>query len=298
MRTSPHITNGAPPSETDAGGDPDHVRQGDIIQWESAVSPWRVMAVIVTADCDIVESKHAGTLSYVPVLGLHDYWRLVTLPRMIDNYLAKTFRRGLVERVKSLRRTFRPEFPDDPSEDAIFDILRLEPGDMMKTLGIPESEQEAPLRHVNAYKAALTLTDDMTVDQLATIMAELRVASDPKKPPSAAGVLDDLPESVTKLPGDAFFIGRIAGVAESAFVAYLRLVRELSSAAVAILPRELRRSGVQARRIAHLRSPFVYRLTQQLAQVFSDIGLPRDYETQRKVLAGNVRHGLPSSPPK
>src|SRR5206468_2377213 len=70
--------------ETERADDDRPIRQGDIVQWEQQDSPWKSVAVIVTADCDIAQKKHAGILSYVPIVTLVDYWRLITLPKKID----------------------------------------------------------------------------------------------------------------------------------------------------------------------------------------------------------------------
>ena len=92
-----------------------------------------------------------------------------------------------------------------------------------------------------------------------------------------------LVDSVQRLPSDTFFIGGLSASFCDGYVAYLRLVREISHEDVAIRTPELERAA--ARRISRLQSPFVYRMTQQLAEVFATIGLPQDYEDNRRLIA-------------
>ena len=69
----------------------------------------------------------------------------------------------------------------------------------------------------------------------------------------------------------------------------LRLIRELPASAIAIDPvRERNDREVEAVRISRLGTPFRYRLTQQLAAVFSDIGLPSEFEMSRKDLLSEL----------
>jgi hypothetical protein len=68
------------------------------------------------------------------------------------------------------------------------------------------------------------------------------------------------------------------------WIAYLRLVREIQHDQVAVRQPDLRRKATTAKRVARLRSPYIYRLTQQLIDVFAAIGLPSEYEESRSSL--------------
>ena len=109
--------------------------------------------------------------------------------------------------------------------------------------------------------------------------------------PDAAekGLLSDAENVLSNLPGDAFFIGRIGKGLEIGYVVYLRHLREIRDSDIATSVPDLRRPGIRARRIARLRSPYVYRLTEQLADVFASIGLPEEYERRRSDLARSLR---------
>jgi hypothetical protein len=226
----------------------------------------------------------------VPILPLKTYWRLVILPKKIEQYLAGKLKPALIERIRSLQKNHRPEFPEALSDQAVDDMLALEPQLILDSLAVPEAQRDGPRRQLAAYRAALEVPADASLEVLCNLLAELRAASLVGKPRDVAGVFEELYLNACNLPGDAFFIGSIQGIADEAFVAYLRLVRELPAGSVATTASALKTATV--RRIARLRSPFLYRLTQQLAHVFSDIGLPRDYETKRDTLAKAVRNAL------
>ena len=88
------------------------------------------------------------------------------------------------------------------------------------------------------------------------------------------------------LPGDLFFLNEVGPDRSGGFIVYLRRVAELSPEAIAIRP--LERNARLATRISRLRPPFRYRLTQQLAAMFADIGLPREYEHRTVATVANL----------
>jgi hypothetical protein len=270
------------------------VAQGDILRWEQPLPPWQAFGVIVTGDCDIFLAKHAGLLSYVPILTLHEYWRHFTLPLKLDRYLSSKFLPSLISTMLDLQKRYKPGFPEPLSEPAIHELLSQNEADaVLHTLGVPTHEHPSHTRRIRAYRATRGNREELGLLQLAEQLAELRAASTPAAS-SVEKVLDELSTSVSEMPGDAFFIGRLGAAHVDGYVAYLRLIRELPTLAVATLPKDLVRPGVKARRIGRLSSPFLYRLTQQLGQVFADIGLPRQYEEYRAKIAITARSAAAS----
>ena len=280
--------------ETEAIDDSRPISQGDILRWEVPEHPWRTFGVAVTADCDIAEQKHGGVLSYVPIVQLQDYWQVITLPKQIEDYLSSKFQKMLFERIRGAARAYRPEFSADLSDTALLDMTATSPAAaIVETLRVPERDRPAFVRQLLAFRAARSELGGLELKQLAAVLAELRaaIAGDANAVPNVLSILDDLARGVRNLPGDAFFIGHIVASDARGFVAYLRLVRELRTDALATRPADVQR-GASARRIAKLKSPYLYRLTQQLASVFSDIGLPADYESHRQALANEIRSNV------
>lgn len=285
------------PLETEAVQEDGPVRQGDIIVFHNRDPPWRDIGLIVTADCDIIQEKHGGTLSYVPVIPLREYWRLITLPKRVSRSVAK-LREAVFGRVRSLQKTYRADFRQPLSDSAIDDLLRLGTESILDALGAPEEGRPGMRRQIDAYKSAVCVTTESSIENLAERLRSLRIAANPAASGSIEQILNELPQTVDDLPGDAFFVGRIPMHHEVGFVAYLRLVREINVGSIATTPADLRQSGALAGRTARLLSPFVYRMTQQLAQVFSDIGLPSQYEKRRSRVATLVLERLALSTQK
>jgi hypothetical protein len=294
-----HPANGLqdiPPAwggETEPLDDASPLRQGDVFRWESQQPPWELHGILVTADCDIARRKHGGILSYVPVLALADYWRLFTLPARIETQvLEKTHAllRNVITKLQSVNRSDSEPMSSEALDDLVRDRAITE---ILDTLNVPAAQREYPSRLTIAYRAAIAPRSEIaSLQDLAGVLAELREVAKPKPGRAdSSNVLDELAGAVRQLPGDAFFIGQIVPAAEEAYVAYLRAVRELPVSALALKPIELRR-GAKARRVARLKSPFIYRLTQQLGAVFADVGLPTEYESDRTVRALAARAAL------
>ena len=73
---------------------------------------------------------------------------------------------------------------------------------------------------------------------------------------------------------------QLPGLAPELHVAFLRAMREVRDQDIATKTSEVEPN--RAKRIGRLVPVLRYRLTQMLAQVFSDIGLPDDYEEALK----------------
>ena len=74
-------------------------------------------------------------------------------------------------------------------------------------------------------------------------------------------------------------------------IAYLRLIREIRDHQISRTPvEEMRAKGsLVARRIARLSLIYLHRLTQKTAMVFTDIGLPTEYENNHgRTVADNI----------
>ena len=89
------------------------------------------------------------------------------------------------------------------------------------------------------------------------------------------------------LPGDAIFLTSLSVEHDEGYVVYLRILRELTDGQVG-LKTSSRSFEITHERIARLRPPYLYRLTQQLGAVFSSIGLPGEYEASRDAIAQGI----------
>ncbi|MER5457049.1 hypothetical protein ABT008_19895 [Micromonospora sp. NPDC002389] len=102
-----------------------------------------------------------------------------------------------------------------------------------------------------------------------------------KKRSASEVLLSDVRDRLKNLPGDVFFLSSLDQDHTEGYVAYLRLIREtqLHQLSTSYYDKDAR--GIVANRTSSLRAPYVYRLTQQMADVFASIGLPVEYELAR-----------------
>jgi len=279
------------------------LRQGDVFAWlgPDAAKPWTRLGIVVTADCDIVLDKHEGIISYVPLLALHDYLRLFYLPQQVEK-ANKPATDQLVAAIRDMQRRFQPQFPAPLSPEAALEWTERElPDAVADALGVPHTDQRT--RFVAQLAEHRSIREAMNSDQFADHVGALlalrcRGGSEKEKAVETEKLRADIASKIARLPGDCFFVGRVDADHAGGFVAYLRLVRELKGKNIAIRQKELRNEGVTAKRIAKLASPFVYRLTQQLGDVFASIGLPSEYENCRKATVATLELSAQNGQPK
>lgn len=227
----------------DAVGPDAKLRQGDLIVFEASKNPLRKVGIIVTADCDLEQRKHARLVTLVPVVDartvLEQYLLLEDCERkrdQIESYLFKACSIDLrQERVTKLT------------------ILR-------------EVRASSKLDGKDSRKVAadfvLGASNSIAVESYVELMKN--IGSGPKGK-------NALRDQIRKR-GDLLMLPNIMKLGVAGHIAWLRHIWQVGVDDIA-----LRTSEVAARpgeRRARLDSPFRYRLTQLMAQVFSDIGLP------------------------
>ncbi len=255
--------------------------QGDVIAFLAPRGgPPHGHGVIVTADCDIAQSKHRGTLSYVPVLRLATYLALFVMPRKLAS-ASRPVDDPLSARLRAAQKANRPDFPGELGDPAILAWVRRSPADeILSELRIGDAREAAQIKELCALhvRAATARDSESLGDQAETLVALRGFAG---KASTMETVEQELRGDLRSLPGDAFFLSALTPSEREGYVVYLRFVRELPESAVAIRQPDLTREEVVSKRIARLSSPYVYGLTQRLGSVFSSIGLPVAYEKRR-----------------
>lgn len=281
-----------PFSECDDVTDDSVLVQGDVFEWlERKDDPWQQFGVIVTANCDILHQKHRGILSYVPVLALEDYLRIFFFPsalrkgvKPIAEQLGRTLLAAEVaDAIRAYQAENLPDFPEPVSDSVALQwALTLTPDSLADELRITAS---------GPRKTFLTLVEDFRMVEAAAAgeayaaqwdaLVRLRVRQGATAEKAQERIWSEMRASIKDLPGDGFFLGRLGSVSGHGWIAYLRLVREIQHHRVAVRHSDIRKKDVAAKRVARLRSPYIYKLTQQLIDVFAAIGLPSEYEESR-----------------
>jgi hypothetical protein len=219
------------------------IQQGDIVRFDNSQYALQHVGIIVTADCDIEQKKHARRVTLIPVL---------TAAAILENYL-------LIEDCEKKR----PQIEDFLFRSAVIDKKQ----DRDTKLSLLRSHFNCGFgRHDEMLNAALSFlfneSESISINLYRKLMSE--IGSSPKKQ-------DALCDQIRNR-GDLLVLPDTARLGVSGNIAWVRHIWQIPLGDIAIRSSELR--SRQGERIARLDSPYRYRLTQKMGQVFSDIGLP------------------------
>lgn len=254
------------------------IAQGDVLA-SVAEEPgtYERLLIVVTADCDLAHEKHAGHISCVPVLEARTY----AVHHLLDRDVKKledeleTALSGEIRR--SQQRDLDPGAAPIGRERAIRWALEEGADSVQKTLPSFRIDRMQPIIEALATLESAPREFDPLIEAIGRGRAALNNGSPPE---IIARHLGNLRGRLLELPGDAMFLSRIGPDHDRGYVAYLRLLPTVARDHIAVnVPETLQ--GRAYERIARLRSPYIYGLTQRLAAVFSSIGLPSDYEEAR-----------------
>jgi hypothetical protein len=273
------------------------LQQGDIFKWEAPPedSPWKRYGVIVTADCDFAQNKHREIVSYCPILPLKEFLEIFWIPEDLRRASA-SLRKRVAERLTALRQAGRPEFDLPINPELLLGWLeRRGPEGIADDVGIrPGKDRESVVAELSLL--ASIARENPNCDARAGLESLARAKLNIPSPSSAElenrvkRIWKDYQGKFRSLPGDLFFLNELGDECAGGFLVYLRRVAELVPDAIATRPAERRTRP--ATRISRLRPPFRYRLTQQLASMFADIGLPREYEDRSADTIANLALSL------
>lgn len=224
------------------------IRQGDLVIFNGETNPLRKAGIVVTADCDLEKKKHGRLVTLVPI---------VTVDALLENYLLieacerqKDTIGGYVKRVLKIEGK-----TDDPVTLA----------EIRAQISLPETEHEDVL--TMAANFLLHNVEKISIAEYKALMKALKVdiSQNNKKI-----------EDQIKSKGDLIAIPTPAAFGVEGEIVWVRQLWQIPLGKIVDKNSEVA-TGI-GQRIAHLDSPFKYRVTQVMAQVFSDIGLP-DYAT-------------------
>ncbi len=220
----------------------DKLNQGDLIRFGEGNGP-AAWGVVVTADCDLENRKHSRLVTLVPLLSTQ---------QLVCRCLAFDFVEYKIEAMSQKCRTSF-EISVQTNDPAFQSELKA---------GLLEGKVAAEL---DLLLARLVCREDIEVS-----------AATFKEIVEHAGLgwttcLKRFEDQIMSR-GDMLVLEEPPFKNDGEFVAWLRGIwqEQISNIAVAMSQSDGRR-GV---RVAQLKSPYRYRLTQMLGQVFSDIGLP------------------------
>lgn len=235
-----------------------HLQQGDLIAFRSD-DPLRRYGVIVTADCDLEHKKHARLVTMVPVIELCDLVERYFLLEQCDKQSAQLI--SLVQRTFELHQW--PSLPEDFAE------LRAR----------IEEHQNSAAMSAPCLAARLLLHE---IDRLSpTEYTAVMTAASVK-----VGDMRKKVDAQVKSKGDILLLPPLTDLGIKADIAWIRHIWQMPLRNIVFRNSEIRGDDT-GQKVARLASPYRYRLTQLMAQVFSDIGLPdmpRDFSIQLATL--------------
>lgn len=218
-----------------------HLRQGDLVWFRESMDPMRTVGIVVTADCDLKNRKHAQLVTLVPLLSV----RVV-----LERYL---FLEACALQRSQLRKYLYKKYDIDDEEDLLIADVRLRQ--------ILKDTTTEPIDSI-AVKLVLGLQEQITVSYYRDLMKLIGGA------PRGGGAFD----SQLKSRGDLVVLPSAEKLGIKERIAWVRHLWQVPVGDIA-----LRTSGIKhspGEFVARLDSPYRYRLTQVMGHVFSDIGLP------------------------
>lgn len=222
----------------------DCLRQGDLIGFNDDNS-LRKYGLVVTADCDLEKRKHGRLITLVPIISAETvveyYLLLEQLDRQHDNLASYA------------RKQFNVN--GDISDPIVVAELRSK----------IDSAQSDPSMHLPwlAAKSILNDLDKISARDFCNLMAALNLPTS-KMPQKIENQIKD--------KGDLILLPRPSFLDNSVSIAWVRQIWQVPMRNIVLCNSEIKET--LGARIARLDSPYRYRVTQVMSQVFSDIGTP------------------------
>lgn len=236
-----------------------HLKQGDLIKFENEESLLKKAGIVVTADCDLENKKHAKLVTLVPV---------VTIQTLMEHYL-------LPEDCEKKREQI-----ENYAYKAL-DIQTKHDSDVKRSLLSKIIDEPPPTLERTERIAALIATDrleSLTVEEYKLLMHAIQ--NNIKKPSAL--------EQQIISRGDICLLPDPSNLGVTGNIAWVRHIWQVQLTTIAIRTSEVR--SKPGEKIARLDSPYRYRLTQLMAQVFSDIGLPNIKHPIEKIIQDAYNH--------
>lgn len=219
------------------------LKQGDLVRFRNPEDALHRVGIVVTADCDLKNKKHARLVTLAPI---------VTVEVVLEHCL-------LVEdcerKFEAIEAYALKQFGLDQSFDPDVRLASLQD----RVDAADQSNEEIALF---AARFVLGRTQEVRIAQHRELMTALGF--------KAKGA-DSLIDSIRKR-GDLMILPTPKRMGIDGSIAWVRQIWQVPQSNIALRTSEV--AARPAERLARLDSPYRYRLTQLLAQMFSDIGLP------------------------
>lgn len=234
------------------------LRQGDILYFYENQDDEKY-GIVVTGDCDIAQHKCRGKISYCTITTAKYYietellFDFCILPEM--NKLKENVLKGVCKLLNAKQ-----------SSSFISTLIELEEGYL--NVQIPDKKliEKILILKEMCSKTRFSLIDYKNI-YLANNNSDL---NEEKLQKDKNKILSKL----NSLPGDKYYISELPNQNDNfGYVVHLRYINIISEEDI------IKQNHLY--RIGHLKAPYLYKLTQKLGAVFSDIGEPEEFEKNR-----------------
>lgn len=261
--------------------EPGPVEQADVFR---ALSGRDIVGLVVTADCDLARGKTWGTLHWVPVVSARSY--------ALSSFGVDTLLKSVATEQEALIAAAN-QLALAPSEPALEDALSAGSVDaLVELLGSLQGfsrERIQLLVDMKELLATLPARHSQWNEQTIANVEAMLVRGAVQRGSSRKKLAERLASRLSSPAGDVFLIPQaFAGVAQPAVV-LLRFLQTCELVDVAPTIGVARTRGAPYYRVARMLPPYRYDLTRRFAAVFADIGLPDEYDTERKKVAANLK---------
>lgn len=236
------------------------LRQGDILFF-SMKGDSEKYGIVVTGDCDIVQKKCHGIISYCTVTTAKHYIASEILLDICNPEIDKL----KVAVTKSVCNLLSAE-----NSNTFLTTLLSQNSDYLRNL----IKDERLMEKILLLKDICSKSEFSLSDYKKLFFANNNKELDNEKLEKAK---NRILSKLNSLPGDKYYISELPNQNDSlGYIVHLRFINTI-----------LEEDIMQQRnlfRIGHLEAPYLYKLTQKLGAVFSDIGEPTEFENERKII--------------
>lgn len=252
--------------------------QGDVLR-ASALDATSLSCLyfVMTADCDLANRKHHGRLLCVPIVALCDYVAEFKLASDIDRNRA-LLGDEIAKQVQGFRAT-QGGGQLTPSRITEW-VQEADPEEVLLALEVERDGTEAG-RFRNLCLMYTEVVPVSVKSQVAWLQ-RCRGFMDPKAKPDAGAsiAVQRTRDLLSSPPRDVHLLAEVSPDDREGYVLALRFAEQIRDGDISLSPGE---TDCGYRRVARIRSPYVYSIAQQFGIVFTAVGLPNNHHESVKL---------------
>ena len=234
------------------------LRQGDILYFPKKTEDEQ-FGVVVTGDCDIAQRKCRKIISYCTMTTATYY---ISNEILFDNYISKEISKLNDTVQKSVCKIL-----DAENSNSFMPTLLEQENEYIRNLISDKSVYDKILLLKEMCNKSVFSFDDYK--KLYNVNNKKEMDENTVKK-----VKEKLLSKLNSLPGDKYYITELPNQNDNfGYIVHLRYINTIKQ--------EMIEKQTDLYRIGHLEAPYLYKLTQKLGAVFSDIGEPEKFEKNR-----------------